>query len=206
MRGLAIWGASEYFVWSPSAIGFLINNIVLLSISSDFLVSRHLTKMTINHSLDDSDFERFNVEPALHHGPGVEFFGAPYIIGQCIMPTDLFGRLGLEMANESVAHSGWAEGPVLKLTHKLEQTGQGLGLVPLFNGNRDAHIILMELQLEKATKFLIEDFLRSDFTNITKVEAQKAIEDQAREYLVGYEIHIEDLKRRYEQKSGIRLP
>jgi hypothetical protein len=206
MRGLAIWGASEYFVWSPSAIGFLINNIVLVSISSDFLVSRHLKNLSIKRSLNDSNYEKFSVDVAVQPGMRIAFFGAPYIIGQCILPADLFGTLGLEMANLSSAHPGWGEGPVLRLNGQLQETDRSLGSVPQFNGNKRAHRILMELQLKKATKFLIDEFLTSDFTNITSLEAQKAIEYQTREYLAASEADIARSKEQYERASGIRLP
>lgn len=110
MGGLGIWGASEYFVWSPKR-DRISNNIVLISISSDFLVGRHLAKLSIKRSLDDSSYERFSVDPAVDPGSRVEFIGVPYVIGQCILPTDLFGKLSLEMANPSSVHSGWGEGP-----------------------------------------------------------------------------------------------
>ena len=139
MRGLAIWGASHFFIWSPSAIGFLINNIVLISISSDFLVSRHLTNLSVKRLLGDADYEDFKVEPAVDPGMRVEFIGAPYIIGQCILPADLFGILSLEMANLSSAHPGWGEGPVLRLNGKLEETDRSLGLVPLFSEQICSH-------------------------------------------------------------------
>ena len=64
----------------------------------------------------------------------------------------------------------------------------------------------MELQLEKATKFLIDDFIKSDFGNITSLKDQKAIEDQARAHLVATEADIARLKWRYEHTSGIRPP
>jgi len=64
MKGLAIWGASECFVWSPTALGFFINNVALISLSTNFLVSRHLTKLSIKRFLHDTGDEEINVNLA----------------------------------------------------------------------------------------------------------------------------------------------
>ncbi|TKV77755.1 hypothetical protein FDV58_29620 [Bradyrhizobium elkanii] len=63
-KGLEIWGASECFAYSPTAIGLLINNIALVSISSDFLVSRHLTKLRIRRWFHDAGDLEDEVDPA----------------------------------------------------------------------------------------------------------------------------------------------
>ncbi|KYK50583.1 hypothetical protein A1D31_38775 [Bradyrhizobium liaoningense] len=205
MKGLDIWGASEYFVWSPSAIGFFINNIVLLSVSSDFLVARHLRKLAIRCFLHDSgDLE---IDPELSDDPGnrLEFFGAPFILGQVILPTDLFGKLNLKMASESPLHPGWGEGPILKLNGNLVESGRMLGSVPLFTGNHQAHLVLMELYFEKATKYLLDNFLASDFTRMSSVEKQEEIRAQAQEYLDRGDVDIGRLLTRYEYLTGLQL-
>jgi hypothetical protein len=60
------------------------------------------------------------------------------------LPIDLFNECGLAMANPSPLHSGWGEGPALKLNGKLAEMGADLGTLPTFDGNKSAHRILME--------------------------------------------------------------
>lgn len=205
MNGLGIWGASEYFLWSPSAIGFVINNIVLISLSSDFLVSRHLKKLDIKRFMHDSG--DFDADAVLAAEPGMrlEFFAATFIVGQVILPMELFTKLGLEMANRSPMHSGWGEGPILKLNGKLEDSGGTLGSVELFSGNRDGHLILMELYLEKATKYLLDDFLACDFTKISSQESREAIQGMARQFLAQTDVEIHRSRVRYHQLTGLKL-
>jgi hypothetical protein len=61
----------------------------------------------------------------------------------------------------------------------------------------------MEVQLAKATKFLIEDVLGSDFKDIADVQDRRAFEDQARGYFGATEDDIAGLKWRYGHASGI---
>jgi hypothetical protein len=208
MEGLEIWGATEFFLQTPSAIGLLINNMALISISSDYLVSRHLSSLSIKQTLvqDSSGDIQIDAQPAPHPCERVAFFGVPYILGQCILPEGEFPRLNLEMANFNPLHEGWAEGPMLRLDDKLQLNDRDLGSLPLFNGNKDAHLILMELQLERAVEFLIQDFLRSDFTKISSAEAQKHIQDMARDFLATNANGIARSKEQYERASGIKLP
>ena len=206
MKGLEIWGATECFVWSPSAIGFLINNIALVSISSDFLVNRHLKKLNIRRFIHDSGDLEADINLADEPGMRLEFFAAPFIMGQVILPIDLFEKLGLEKTNKSSVHPGWGEGPILKLKGKLEESDRTLRSIPLFEGNRDAHLILMELYLDKATKYLLEDFLACDFTKITSLEERKRIEELAHKFLTQTEVDIHRSVVRYERLTGLKLP
>jgi len=206
MKGLAIWGPSEYFVWSPSAIGFVINNIVLISVSSDFLVSRHLKNLDIKRFIHDSG--DLDADPNLADKPGMrlEFFAAPFVLGQVILPIELFEKLGLQMANLSPMHPGWGEGPILKLDGELEEAGRAPGSVPTFTGNRDAHLILMELYLHRAAKYLLGDFLTCDFTKMSSLESQERIKGLAQQFLAQTEVDIHRSIVRYEQMTGLKLP
>lgn len=204
-RGLEIWGANEYFVYSPAAIGLLINNIALVSVSSDFLVSRHLTKLSIKRWFRDAGDLETVVEPAEDAGPRLQWFGAPFILGQVILPSHLFAKLGLKLANLSALHQGWGEGPVLKLNGKLEEAGTSPDSVAL-KGNRDAHVVLMELYLDQTAKYLLEDFLSIDFSKLSNPERRQATEAQARDYLARTEVDILRAKTRYERLTRIRLP
>jgi hypothetical protein len=206
MKGLAIWGATELFMWSPSAIGFLINNVVLISVSSDFLVSRHLKSLSVKQHIYDSGDVAADVHPADAPGKRLTFFAAPLIIGQVILPVDLFTECDLAMANASPFHAGWGEGPVLKLNGKLEEVGPDLGTLPTFAGNMNAHIIVMEYYLDMASKYLLENLLASDFSRISTDGKRETAEALVREYLDKTQADIDRAVTRYSQKTGIMLP
>jgi hypothetical protein len=206
MKGLDIWGATELFIWSPSAIGFFINNIVLISVSSDFLVSRHLRNLSIEDHVYDSGDIASDINPADEPGKRLQFFAAPLIIGQVILPIDLFNECGLAMANPSPLHSGWGEGPILKLNGNLGEIGPDLGALPTFAGNKSAHRIIMEFYLDMASKYLLDNFLASDFGRIPNVEKREAIQALGREYLAQTEVDIHRAMTRYRQITGITLP
>lgn len=206
MKGLAIWGATECFMWSPTCIGFVINNIVLVSISSNFLVSRHLAKLDLKRQVDDAGDE--NVDVALGTDPGsrLEFFAAPFVLGQVILPDHLFKQLGLKMEAPSDLHAGWGNGPVLRLNGKLEELGRLPAAVPLFTGNRDAHATLMEMYLENTTKFLLNDLLKSDMSTVVDVEHREAMIARIHEYLERTEVDISQLAITYKGMTGLKLP
>jgi hypothetical protein len=206
MKGLEIWGATENFVWSPSAIGFLINNIVLVSVSSDFLVSRHLKSLSITRHVYDSGDITANTGLAEKPGKRLEFFAAPLIIGQVILPVELFADFGLPMASPSLLHPGWGEGPVLRLNGKLEEIGPDLGSLQTFTGNASAHRILMEYYLDMASEFLLDEFLASDFSRIEDPGKREAVQSLAREFLFKNGVDINRASVRYEQITGITLP
>jgi hypothetical protein len=205
MKGLDIWGATEHFMWSPSAIGFLIDNIVLISVSSDVLVSRHLRKLSIKQHVYDSGDIASEIDLADEPGKRLQFFAAPLIIGQVILPIDLFNECGLAMANPSPLHSGWGEGPVLKFNGKLEEIGPDLGSLPMFAGNKSAHRILMEFYLDMASKYLLDNFLASDFSRIPNAEKREAVQALAREHLAKTEVDIDRAATRYRQITDITL-
>jgi hypothetical protein len=205
MRGLGFWGATEHFVWSPSVFGLYINNVVLVSISTNFLVSRHLVNLNITQRTDYWGDAFCDIEPGDAPGPRLEYFAAPFILGQTILPVEMFAELGLEIANNSACHAGWGEGPILRLDGKLKEVGRLPAAVPLFTGNRDAHIVLMEMYLEKANKYLIEDLLNSDFSLMGESQVQENIRAQYREYLAGTQVDIDRLATTYEQLTGLRL-
>jgi hypothetical protein len=205
MKGLDIRGATESFMWSPSAIGFLINNIVLISVSSDFLVSQHLRSLRIRRKVDDVGDIAAEVDLADEPGRRLELFAAPLIIGQVILPLDLFSKFGLAMAGPSPLHPGWGEGPVLRLDGKLQEIGLDLGSLPTFAGNKRAHIILMELYLDMATRYLLNEILASDFSRISNAEHREAAQSRAREYLARTEVDIERAAARYKQITSVMV-
>jgi hypothetical protein len=206
MKGLDIWGVTENFMWSPSAIGFLINNIVIISVSSDFLVSRHLRSLRITRHVNDLGDIAAKVDLADEAGKRLEFFAAPLIIGQVILPIDLFNELSLAMANPSPLHPGWGEGPVLKLNGKLGEIGPDLGSLLTFAGNARAHRILMEFYLDTSSKYLLDELLASDFSRIPDGEKREAVQALAHEYLARTEVDIERAATRYRQITGITPP
>ncbi|MEH2624528.1 hypothetical protein V1292_002583 [Bradyrhizobium sp. AZCC 1719] len=206
MKGLGIWGATQFFMWSPSAIGFLINNIALVSVSTDFLVSRHLSNLSIKHYMYSSGDISAEIDLADEPGKRLKFFAAPLIIGQVILPVDLFDEYGLAMANRSALHPGWGEGPVLKLNGNLEEIGPDLGSLPTFAGNASAHRIIMEFYLDLASKYVLDNFLAADFSRILSPERREAVQTFARENLAEIERDIDRATTRYRQITGITLP
>ena len=205
MKGLEFWGANEYFVITPSALGFFINNVVLVSLSSNFLLARHLAKLSIKRFLHDTGDEEVDVDRADVPGQRLEFFGAPFILGQVILPTAFFKELGLEMDRVSPFHPECGEGPILRLNGKLEESGREPGSVAAFNGNPQAHLILMEFYLDTVAKYLLDDTLASDFSRMTSPEKQAAAQAEARQFLAQTKVDLHRLAVRYERLTGIKL-
>lgn len=206
MKGLAIWGASECFIWSPSIIGFVANNIAIVSISSELIVTRHLRKISFTRTIDDTNFEGAEVEETTATGPQLQFLGNPTIIGQYILPVEVAVDLKLDVQEQSASHPGFIDGPVLRLDGQLRSLGPQLGRAASVPGRSDAHLALMEMNLERSWKFLLEDFLRSDFSRLSDEKDRRGIPALARRFLAEAEVDIGKLKRIYEIRSGIRLP
>ncbi|MET4425765.1 hypothetical protein [Bradyrhizobium sp. RT3a] len=204
-KGLGIWGATEHFVWSPSCLGLFVNNIVLLSISTNFLVARHLVNLDIKQRVDYGGDANVDIDLGTHPGPRLEFFAAPLILGQVILPVDMFTELGLEMARNSPRHAGWGEGPILRLNGKLQEIGRLPTVLPLFTGKIDAHMLLMEMYLDKANKYLIEDVLSADLSQAGDAESQQTMRAQYEEYLLRTQADLDQFAARYQALTGLRL-
>ena len=54
-------------------------------------------------------------------GKRLAFFGAPCILGQVILPVEMFDELNSNMAQKSLLHTDFGEGPVFRLDGKLQR-------------------------------------------------------------------------------------
>ena len=201
MKGLAIIGADDFFIYVPSVLGIICNNIFFMSISSDFVASRHLTQMEIKRRLSGTKLEEVTVGKSEKAGRRINLFGDPYILAQCIMPADVFDELGIQYEADS-HHPGWGESQVFRLNSDLIPKDV-VDAVPTFSGNREAHIALMELNLALGTKFLIADMLEADFTGVKNAES---LRKNITESSFAAEVEITKIKEKYKRATGIHLP
>jgi hypothetical protein len=122
MKGLALWGIGEQFLFMPSAMGLLINNIALVSLSTDFLLARHIRNIKLAWKSNDKLLETVNLE-ALGSDEGLErlrILGLPDIVGQCIGPEEaMVGDLKLDDLRQNPCHAVLLETPVMRLNAEL---------------------------------------------------------------------------------------
>jgi hypothetical protein len=205
MKGLQFWGLVEAFLMMPSAVGLLVNNIAIVNVSSDFLVLRHLRNIKIDRSFDDSELQHFNVEARAQPGDRLLLLGSPIVFGQCILPNDLFYESNLDPLESCTRYNGISESAVFRLDHKLQAAETGLGPVSTYRGNKDTHIALMELNLSYSIKYLLKDFLQSNFSQISKSGHAAGIRHVCEQFILTEDVQIAKLKNLYARLSGATL-
>jgi hypothetical protein len=205
-KGLGIWGATEYFVWSPSVMGFFINNIALISISANLLITRHMRTLNLRRYIHETGDEEMDVSAGDAPGKRLAFFGATCILGQVILPVEMFDELSLEMAQKSLLHTDFGEGPVFRLDGKLQEAARSPGSVPPFKGSVEAHIELMQMYVDKTAKYLLEDLLDADFSRIKTSNWREGIQAYIRDQLAKTDVDLDRLAVTYERLTGLKLP
>lgn len=182
----------------------MINNIALVSISCDFFLTRRLYDISIKRVVDD-----FNYETATFVSNGLNtklaFFGTPYVVGQCILDEDALANISAEGFQKSRRFNDVFEGPISRLNKELQLINEPLGSVELFQGNRDAHLYLMEINLTLAMQDIIKDYLSSDFSKVSDLTRRNNILQMLRENLFGEELSMAELKSKYRDAVGIAI-
>ena len=204
MRGLGIHGLGEFFLGMPSVMGLLINNIALVSMSTDFLVTRHIRPVQVKMTYGAGDRDGFELIDNRPKEPRLVMLGGPSIFGQCILPTNDFAGLVIPVRGASKKHDGLSESVILRLDDQLREIRGGPANVPLFNGNVHANTILMELNAMTAAGFMVRDLQRAE-TDLIDADHLKTILRNTGVARVEIEESAEMLKREYRAATGLRL-
>jgi hypothetical protein len=124
---------------SAVAIGLMINNIALVTVSTDFLLAQHLRKVRLIWDVNDKAQQTVDLKPLDDGEPPIRLriLGASYILGQCIGPPQaLRDELGLEgpptRASRAV-HTGTAGGVEQGMKGALD----GVVVAAFLENNRD---------------------------------------------------------------------
>jgi hypothetical protein len=208
MKGLAFWGVGEQYLFQPSAIGLLINNIALVSVSTDFLLAQHLRKVRLIWDVNDKAQQTVDLKPLDDGEPPIRLriFGAPYILGQCIGPPQaLRDELGLEGLSPSPRHHDLVQTKVMALDVNLTPKSGSLGPVPDTFVNMDAHLVLMEMNVSLAFEFLFRELLNSNLSEISQTPKRRVFIEQFNSFLAQQRAHMNVLRERYFQRTGLRL-
>lgn len=183
----------------------LINNILLVSISSDFLVLRHIRDVRIQQTHGTNEFTGFDLSGNALNEPRLAVFGGPSIFAQCILPNENFEDFQVPIEAASLRAEGWSESPILRLDERLHQTADGSATVPLFTGNVVANTILMERNVYLAAEYLMQDFQRADKC-LLDADSASAVKLDTRAALGEIRAGREALDENYRRETGIQLP
>lgn len=205
MRGLALLGLGEFFIGLPSAIGLLINNISLTSVSSDFLVLRHIRDVRVLQSSTMCDLTGFSLVPAAVDEPRLKLLGGASTFAQCILPEADFAEFDIPVHDASSREPGWSVSPILRLDGNLRETASATASVPIFTGNVTANLVLMERNVYEAANFLTKDLQRAD-TRELNMEAKAALSNDLRKALASIGAGRRELGAEYQSLTGLQLP
>lgn len=205
MKGLGLFGLGEFFMGIPSAIGLLINNIFLISISSDFLVLRHIRNVRVLQTHSAGDLTGFELVANAPDQPRMALLGEPSIFAQCVMPDEDFQMFGVPIQNSSPHVSGWSESTILRLDDGLREDQSPSASVPVFIGNIAANTTLMERNVFQAAEYLVRDFLRANDSEID-TEAAATNSKDGRRALDEIRGHRSEIDAEYRALTGLQLP
>jgi hypothetical protein len=205
MKGLSIMGLGEFFLGMPSAMGLLINNVAVVSLSTDFLVTRHIRDVKVKMTFGGGDQDGFDFIGDHPNEPRLSMLGGPSIFGQCILPTDDFATLAIPVRGASKAHEGLSESVILRFDAQLREAPGAPTNVPTFDGNVYANTVLMELNVMAAAGYMVRDLQRSE-TGLIDADYLRTITRNTAIALGEIDDSIEVLKHDYLATTGLRLP
>lgn len=205
MKGLGLFGIGEFFLKLPSTIGLLANNIFLTSISSDFLVLRHIRDVRVSQTHGAGDLTGFELLANAPNELRLGMLGGPSIFAQCIMPDETFNRFEIPVHHASPEVEGWSESMILRLDDTLREDRSAPKLVPVYVGNIAANTTLMERNVFQAAEFLVRDFQRASTSQIDR-ETAAAISEDIRNTLREITAYRDVLNREYRALTGLQLP
>jgi hypothetical protein len=204
MRGLAFWGLGTYFIGLPSALGLLINNIALVSISADFFVTRHIRDVRVRMTYGTDQTDKFEVLPGYSEEPRYRILGAPSIFGQCIAPTDVLTELNIPILSKSLIHNGWSESPIIGLDNRLREVPSASTRIDTFDGNVLANTTLMDLNTVGATSYLLQMLSGAAAGEAEPLKrAQRASHTEIASAFA--KAHLASLKEQYFRATGLML-
>lgn len=205
MRGLGLLGMGRFFMGLPSTMGLLINNILLVSVSFDFLVLRHIRDVRIQQTHGTDEFTGFDLSGNAQNEPRLAVFGGPSIYAQCILPNENFEDFEVPIKAVSLRAEDWSESPILRLDERLHLTADVSATVPLFTGNIVANTILMERNVYLAAEYLMQDFQRAD-NRLLDPDSASAVKLDTRAALGEIRAGRAALDENYRRATGIQLP
>lgn len=203
-RGLMFHGLDPAFLWAPSVFGFLANNIAFFSFSSDFLLARHIRDLKILRTLRDDDHQDVDVNAADRPGARLFMLGNPYMIGQCIFAEDIFNDHNIAFDSLN-SRTSLGESKVMRLTPSLTDAETEFGIVPYTNLNPRSHFTLQELNATRIFKFLLEDYLRTDFSKLSNPKHRQSAVSTAHFFVHAKAMEGKELVREYERATSIKL-
>lgn len=205
MKGLALWGLGTYFIGLPSAVGLLINNIALVSISSDFFLTRHIRDIRVRMTYGANLLDKFEILPGYADEQRYALLGNPTVFGQCILPTEILTELDIPSLSESATHKGWSESPIIRLDNKLREMPSASTCTDLFAGNVLTNATLMELNVVEATNYLLHTL--GGAINGEKYLFDPALRDIHFDHAkASAKYHLVQLKEKYYHVTGLQLP
>ena len=205
MRGLALLGMDRFFMGLPSVMGMLINNILLVSISSDFLILRHIRDVRVLQTHGTNKLTEFELVGNAQNEQRLTMLGGASIFAQCILPNENFKDFQVPIEAASVRAEGWSESPILRLNELLRETADGSGAVPMFTGNILANTILMERNIYLAAEYLVQDIQRAD-TRLLNANAASVLKRDMTIALTEIRTARAALDVNYRSVTGIQLP
>lgn len=205
MRGLAFHGFGSTFMEMPSAFGLLANNISITSISSDFLVLRHIRDIRMTQKLTEGQNAEVSLVPDADSEPRLSLLGGALIFAQCIMPSGCFEEFDVPVMRESMHETGHSISPVMRLDGRLKELPLDGEVVKVFDGNISANIVLMERNVYQAFEFLINDLVRADKSALSD-EEKCNIDKNERRANSTVNFHKMVLGARYQSLTGLALP
>ncbi len=201
-RGIMFEGLDFWFRSAPSAFGFVANNLAFFSYSSEFLLARHLKKLSIKCTLLDNDHQKAEVDLSDSSGDQLYFLGSNFIIGQCVLDVSLFEDLKIEMHSVN-AYNKLGESKVMRLTPALREDTPSLGIVPL--NPIKPNFILQKLNTAKVSRFLCKNYLRTDFSQLSDPKHKRTAQETASFFESFKAAEIQSLAAEYQATTGIRL-
>lgn len=205
MRGLALHGVGEFFLGLPSVIGLLINNVSLISASSDFLILRHIRNVRVLQTHTSGDLTGFELVAGADNEPRLKLLGGASIFAQCILPDESFSTFGIAVEMASPHISGWSESQIFRLGQDLCETTQSSASVPVFMGNVAANAILMERNVLQTAEYLVRDLQLGNASELDD-DATAALSGEMGSALSEITAGKRRLSLDYQMLTGLRLP
>lgn len=207
MTGLGLQGVNPIFARMPSAVGLLINNVQLLSISTDLFVLRHMRPIEVRRAIrGGAERDHYEVVAADTPGERLRLLGTPTIFGQSIMLEELAHELRIPNMRKSSRHVSLLETPVMRMDTNLQSTDGPLGCVEYNAVTPDAGVPLMEINLSLATDYMLRDFLKADFAKFTPALQLQSVHQIWNGYLATERANRAALANRYRRATGLFLP
>lgn len=205
MKGLAFIGINEHFINFPSVFGILANNILLTSISADFVLSRQLlgAKFTITPNFTGP--EAISMKAQNQPSKKLPLIGDSNIFGQILLPSEWMMNLGVAAVRESFSAPGWSEGEITSLNGHIGQENCQNFALNRFTGDAVSSCTLSEFNIINATQHIIESY-KSDVTSGFITQEKDMVLNSINNHLEGLRLKKSSIANKYRILTGVILP